>query len=431
MYFSTSNRKINFLDVFFSTVFLFGLYSGFSFFITENLFIPYIVCGISSIYFLIINFNDLKFSNIVPIIFLAIITFLGIIFSDQMSEFFVERMKGLIQLVYSILISLLFYLNLKKWPPKNICKLFFIFLLLILIGSYLEIFTDLKEISDDFRDYMFKVNLYDADLRDIYFYGIIRPKLFTEEPSHVAKFYTLSLFVWFSLSENRWRYLHLSFFLFLGLFLIRSPIVFIIIPISFFIEIFLRKKIRIKSVLKQKGVIIEKSFAVLIVIVTILGVFSVNTILEKRIDEIISGNDDSFGVRFTGPGLIAVEVLKKFPIWGAGITGKEAIIEIIEEVYYKINVNYYSIQSFSTNIVMSFFIYYGFFGGILFAMGIYSLLKRLNINQKFFIFITFIIFGQTMGSFVGLRPWCYFFVIASVTHFYPLYKNNPRPKVMA
>ena len=95
------------------------------------------------------------------------------------------------------------------------------------------------------REKIFKGNLYDADLRDIYFYGMIRPKLFTEEPSHVAKFYLICLFVWFSLSENKVRYIIMLLFTVLGIVLIRSHLVLIIIPITIIVEAFYRKKVKV------------------------------------------------------------------------------------------------------------------------------------------------------------------------------------------
>jgi len=414
------------LDIFFSFMFLVGLYSGISLYITDELFIPYILCGISSIYFFINNFYDLKTFQIIPFFYIAVITCVGIIFSDKNDEFFFEKIKGFIQLFYSMFISYIFYLNLKKWEPKKVSNLFMIFIILILIGAFLEIFTDFKEISDKLRGIIYRSNLYDADLRDIYFYGIVRPKLFTEEPSHVAKFFILSLFVWFSLTKIRMRYYMMLLFLILGLFMIRSPIIFLFIPICFIVEIFYRKKINFYFKIKYKGIAIDKSFSVLIILATIIVILFFNNILEKRINLMIGGYDDSFSIRFTGPFLIAVEVLKKYPLWGAGISGKEAISEIIDNIYYKIGVKYYSIYGFSTNIIFSYLIYYGYLGAVLFGIGLLTLVKRLKIDSKVFLFSCFIIFGQTMGGFASLRPWGYFFIIATVSKFskHYLQRNN-------
>ena len=418
-------KQTNKIDIFFSFIFLFGLYSGISLYITDELFIPYILCGISAIYFFIMSLNDLKVYQLSPVVYLAVITFIGIIFSDQMSEYFVERFKGFVQLFYSIIISFVFYLNLKKWKPRAVCSLFLVFIILILIGTFFEIFTDFKEVSDDFREKIFKGNLYDSDLRDIYFYGMIRPKLFTEEPSHVAKFYLICLFVWFSLSENKVRYIIMLLFTVLGIVLIRSHLVLIIIPITIIVEAFYRKKVKFYVQNKYKVLAVDKSFAILVILVAIILILSINIIIDKRVNQIISGDDESFKIRFTGPIIIAFEVLKKYPLFGAGISGKEAIEEIINNVYYKIDVKYFSVYSFSTNIIMSFFIYYGVLGGILFGFGIYIFIKRQKIEQIKYLFIIFIMYSQTMGGFVSMRPWGYLFIIAAVTTFSGYFcKNN-------
>jgi hypothetical protein len=371
------------------------------------------------------SLNDLKVYQLSPFVYLAVITFIGIIFSDQMSEYFVERFKGFVQLFYSIIISFVFYLNLKKWKPRAVCSLFLVFIILILIGTFFEIFTDFKEVSDDFREKIFRGNLYDADLRDIYFYGMIRPKLFTEEPSHVAKFYLICLFVWFSLSENKVRYIIMLLFTVLGIVLIRSHLVIIIIPITIIVEAFYRKKVKFYFQNKYKVLGVDKSFAILLILIAIILTLSINIIIDKRVNQIISGDDESFKIRFTGPIIIAFEVLKKYPLLGAGISGKEAIEEIIHNVYYKIDVKYYSVYSFSTNIIMSFFVYYGVLGGILFGFGIYIFIKRQKIEQIKYLFIIFIMYSQTMGGFVSMRPWGYFFIIAAVTTFSGYFcKNN-------
>ena len=176
---------------------------------------------------------------------------------------------------------------------------------------------------------------------------------------------------------------------------------------------------------KYKVLAVDKSFAILVILVAIILILSINIIIDKRVNQIISGDDESFKIRFTGPIIIAFEVLKKYPLLGAGISGKEVIEEIINNVYYKIDVKYFSVYSFSTNIIMSFFIYYGVLGGILFGFGIYIFIKRQKIEQIKYLFIIFIMYSQTMGGFVSMRPWGYLFIIAAVTTFSGYFcKNN-------
>ena len=242
MHISKQYKPIFLIDYFFSSLFLIGLYTGVFYYISDKLYIPFYLCGISSIYFAIKNLSKIKIYHLTPIIYLSVVTFVGILFSDNMTIFFIERIKGFVQLIYSIGISYLFFLNVKDWPPRKVCTLFLFCIYFILVGTTLEILTDFKRVSDAFRETVFRDFLYDSDFRDLAFYGIIRPKLFTEEPSHVAKFLTLCVFVWFSLSTSRFRYILLISFSISGLFLIRSPLIFIIIPLSLLTEILFRKR---------------------------------------------------------------------------------------------------------------------------------------------------------------------------------------------
>ena len=169
------------------------------------------------------------------------------VFAPGPYEFFFERFKGIIQLIYSSSIALLFFINIRRWDVKSVSRLFLGFFIFILIGTALEVYTPFKHLSDEFRHMVFRWGLYEADMRDLYTYGKVRPKLFTSEPSSVASFYVLSLFVWFSLSENNRRYLLYLFFITLGLFLIRSPIIILSIPLALAVEIFLRNDINVSS----------------------------------------------------------------------------------------------------------------------------------------------------------------------------------------
>jgi hypothetical protein len=58
-------------------------------------------------------------------------------------------------------------------------------LFMALVGI-LEIFTPLREVSDAFREFIYRDSAYSADLRDLGLAGFIRPKAFASEPAHAA-----------------------------------------------------------------------------------------------------------------------------------------------------------------------------------------------------------------------------------------------------
>ena len=406
------------LDIFFSILFLSGLYTALFLYFSDRLFIPYIICGLSAIYFLIRNRNIIDFSYFLPLLYLYIISGAGMVFVPGSYEYFFERFKGLVQLIYSSSIALLFFIHMRKWRPEAVSKLFFGFMLFILIGTALEVYTPFKYLSDEFRHMVFRWGLYESDLRDLYTYGQIRPKLFTSEPSHVAKFYILSLFVWFALSESKKRYFIYLFFISAGLILIRSPIIALSIPLALAVEIFLRNGLNLTDILNRRRPLERGSLAVFIIISVLFLSIALNTILASRVHTMIIGADESFASRIIGPALIAFDTIKEYPFWGTGITGKEAAAEIIFNAYWRIGYKINRVHDANTNFLSLFISYYGVLGGLLFVAGLRYLVKRLEIEKGIFITCTILLFSQTMGAFVGLRTWGYIFIVLLVANHY-------------
>ena len=423
---TTCTENISKLDFFFSVLFLCGLYTGIFVYFSERLFIPYIICGVTAPYFLFKNRHDLTLTYLTPLFYLYAVTMVGMVFAPEPFEEFFERFKGIIHLMYSSSIAILFFINMRKWKPELVSKLFMGFVIFILIGTMLEVYTPFKILSDDFRHWVFPKKVYEADLRDLAFYGQIRPKLFTTEPSHVAKFYILSLFVWFALTHNNWRYLLYIFFSTAGFVLIRSPIIVLSLPLSLLVEVFLRKNISLSSIITEEKPVIRGTLSVLIIISVLLLTVALSTILAKRTGTAIAGTDGSFAGRITGPALIALNTVKKYPLWGAGITGKEAISGVISDSYWSIGFKRYDVYNSGCNFLMLFVSYYGVLGGVLFVLGFIALLKRLNSVNGMFITVAILIFSQTMGAFVGLRTWGYMFIVVLVASYsrYFSYSEN-------
>ena len=404
-------------DFFFSFLFLCGLYTGVFFYFTDRLFIPFFICGLIAPYFILKNINSIRLPYLIPLIYIYAVTMVGMVFApDALGQFF-ERFKGITHLIYSTSVALLFFINMRKWKPELVSKLFMGFVLFILVGTMLEVYTPFKYLSDEFRHSVFRSGVYEADMRDLILYGQIRPKLFTSEPSHVAKFYTLSLFVWFALSKHSWRYLIYFLFAALGFAVIRSPIIVLSLPLALAIEIFLRKSINLSSIVTKEKPVIKGSLAVLIIISILLLTVALNTILVHRVRTVIAGTDGSFAGRIIGPALIALNTVKEFPIWGAGITGKEAISDVIFDSFWAVGVRRDDPYAAGCNFLMLFICYYGILGGGLFIVGFIALLRRLKIGNGMFVTLSIIIFSQTMGAFVGLRTWGYIFIILLVASY--------------
>jgi hypothetical protein len=357
-----------------------------------------------------------------------VVTFIGMLVAPEPVRYFPERFKGFIQLIYSVTIGLLFFFHLKSWLPEYLAKLFLIFIIFILIGSALEIYTPFNIFSDTFRNLVYKRSIYESNFRDIYLYGQIRPKLFTQEPSYVALFFVLASFVWFTSTQNMYRYSILILFTALGLLLIRSPTVILIIPLAFIVEIFIRKSFTISMLIIKKKQPTSLSVFIWIAIFLLLSIVAFHTILSNRIDQFSAGRDSSTKARITGAVYIIANTIKQYPLWGSGITGKESIEKIIKKTYWSVNVRHSSVYSFTANFLIMFFVYYGILGSVLFIAGIITFFRRLHSKNWIFITISIFIFSQAMGAFVGARTWSYIFIILTISSYSERFQDNNQLK---
>lgn len=66
------------------------------------------------------------------------------------------RIKGAVQLLYSIVIAYGLFLELKGWGRERVAKLFWVISLLLVAGCALELFTVFKDWSDSFRNHVFE-----------------------------------------------------------------------------------------------------------------------------------------------------------------------------------------------------------------------------------------------------------------------------------
>ncbi|MCI5225697.1 MAG: hypothetical protein D3918_03325 [Candidatus Electrothrix sp. AX2] len=412
---SENNAKL--FDLIFLYIFLIGLYTGiFYYFKEEGKFIPFVICGFCAPVFFLRNIRKINIHEMVPLWLIYVITFIGMLFSPDSSIYFTERTKGLIQLIYASLSGFFFYIHLLRFSKQQLEKIFLYCLLLILSGAFLERHVlPFKNMSDEFRIFFFRVGFYDNNLRDLFLYGGERVKLFTSEPSHVAKFFILSLFTWFTLTYNKNKFFLLFLFTTIGIFLIRSPIIILICPLVLLTEIFLYKKIDINALIKQNKSLLSTSLIFFIVISGIVVVVFLLTFLAARLETISQGVDESFIIRITGAWQNAFATIREYPYFGAGISGKEAIEDIIRNTFFDMNVQNYTLYAFSTNFICEFIIYYGIVGGGLFILSFYHFLNRLKISNKIFFVLTLFIFSQTMGAMMSIRVWGYLAIILYIS----------------
>ena len=403
-------------------ILIFGLYNAVFIYFTPTLFIPYGICFIFLPYIIYKSIHMADKNEVVLLSLIILITFIGLFISPQPVKYFMERVKGFVHLFYSIVFSYFIFLFFLRYNPNKVARIFGIVSLLIIIGCILEnYFPPFRTLSNNFRHLFFKKNVYEADLRDLILFGSVRPRLFTTEPSHVAKFFILSLFIWFTLTMNKKKYILFTLASVAGLFLIKSPVVVLIYPLAFVAEMFLFRDLRFFNELKnfyQNGKIKKIYFRIffILIILVILLALAAFTVLSKRVEQIIHGEDLSFLMRIFAPPWISYEVLKQYPIFGIGITAKELLISIITNVFKNFGFIVYDINAI-TNVLWLFIIYYGLGGSLLILFIGKKFLNRVGIYSYSFLVGSILIFSQTMGGYVTIRWWFVVFMFILVNFF--------------
>jgi hypothetical protein len=395
-------------------LYLLGIYTSVHIYSGGRLLVPVFVAGIAGFLLLIKNHKRIRVRHVKAIILIVAIVWLSVLFKG-VDAFFIERVKGGIQITYSILLAYGFFLEISRWKKEQVAKLFYYASLLIIIGCALENYTPFKILSDNFRYAVFHSGIYDALDRDIGFFGRERPKLFTSEPSHVSKFLLFSITLWLALSlKNRKFYIKAILVSLAAAFVTGSPSLVLIVPISLIIAVYLEGN-GLYPFLKRMS--IGKFLSYFVVILLMLGTLTVavTTVLSGRLTAMIE-EEGSIIIRVVAPPLITFDVLQEYPMWGAGITGKEMVAD---KIFYRLTddfgLTYITEIEWATNMVTNAFwlhwIYLGLFGGILMGWAIYLLMKVLGVKHYLYCLFLILIFSQTMGGYVGPKTWTIIFGI--------------------
>ena len=225
--------------VIFVLIYLIGVYTHVVLYLSPFFFIPSIGVGIGGGLLLMKNVRRIRISHLGPILGVLIIGVLTVFWGPEASSYFGERVKGLAYLSYSMGFAYALFLELRQWERGEVAGLFKLLSILIVVGCLLENYTRFRGVSDAFRFAVFRSGVYDSWERDLGTFGMIRPKLFTSEPSYVALLFLFFSTIWLGLSQERRKYLYYGALIAMALFLIRSPIILLAAPIALVVMFYL------------------------------------------------------------------------------------------------------------------------------------------------------------------------------------------------
>ena len=202
-------------------------------------------------------------------------------------------------------------------------------LCLIVFGSILEVVGITKDASDAFRQWAYEgtYTLYHGDDRDMNFVGWLRPKVFSTEPSHVTTLFVTVLNAWLLLRVNKQKLLIAAIATVVMFTVMGSPMYVVSAAITFSILVWNQKATR-----RTKTLMVLFAILLSIIFVAVFGESTLSTVTQRldRIGDTTAGGQldvTSENLRVVFPYLILFEVWSQWPVFGAGIGGKEVVAE--------------------------------------------------------------------------------------------------------
>jgi len=391
---------------------LVGIYLEVAIRLSPTVPIPSFLAGIAGLTLIWRRRNDFSSRQFAALLSVVVV-FLASILVAPGVEFLPKRFTGFVQLVYSLVIGFALYLTVLRGDRGVLSAMLLCFCLVILAGCILETYTGFRAISDMVRNRLYDRGVYESDLRDLLYYGTVRPKFFTSEPSAVTFSFSLFALTWFLITEHRYRMLVFTGLVAGGILIIPGPTTLLAAILAGLSLVILPDRGGGNRILRRLA--LAGTALVALVAVGVLG----SSVYAERIDSILSGSDPSFFFRILGPALVGLEVIWEYPWTGVGLTAENSAREMAMNVFvgssaYSANWKFENMSEVLTNYFWLHWIYLGLIFGILALLAITFWLRTLGVRHLAFCFLVWAVFGQASGAYVGPKTWIVLMLTAAV-----------------
>lgn len=403
-----------------ATIFL-GLHTGISLAPGGNMIWPFALCGVAAMAISILYFRQATSRAASGFVFFGAIVCLLIAIAMASGDGALQRVASSVLLVYSVWIGYAAFVGLNAMGLRKTSRMFMMLLLVLIVGSLLELYGGVKPLSDAFRRSTNSWRwIYDSDVRDLSSYGGLRPNFFASEPSVLGIIAGYSLLFWFlSASHFRSRRLALAMVLSAFTFLvIRSPTMLVCTAavVIFYLSEW------------PAGYKVSRARCTAFGIGALIAIVLVPSIIAANTEY---GQTGSFLMRTLGPAIVAKTVLQDFPLFGVGLGGREVLMKEIISGYSSSGAfaqfpyllqgaatGTMSTNHLITNQFWEFWIYFGLVGGALIIFALWHLLGKLGVPNRFLVLCTSALIMTTSGGINVPMGWVGLFSIAV------LYRNH-------
>ena len=415
--------KLDLVDLALIVLFLFGIYTGLALPIAKGVPLPSAPSGVAGLLLLIRHAGRVRETHVMALLMVLVLYLANALLAPN-SLYLIERIKGFIQLSYSLIIGYGLFLTLVHADRRQIGRLLLFLCVVLIVGCMLErMVPAFQALSDAVRDKLYDAFMvYQSDRRDQDLYGGIRPKLFTSEPSAVTIGFTLFSYGWLMIAPWRdWRGKLAVYFILLAAAYVamRGPTlmlgVVLIVP-----YIMILAPWRARTPGRQILVGRVAGFAILGLGLALVTAIGVTHLFAARLEEVSNASDPSFFYRIIGPPLVAWDVMLRDPLTGAGLTGEEYITDRVLQVYHQSSQfsphwRYDTTASVLTNYFWHHWIYLGPLWGIAVIVALSYWLRALSVPNIAACWFAWVVLGQASGAYVSPKTWTVLLLTAAAS----------------
>lgn len=346
-------------------------------------------------------FKDITFADVVFVLKVAFVLLLSIALSPGYAHV-EQKFLAMAQFLLAVGVAVLIVRLMLQLPVKSLERGLFVLMCLIVVGSVLEVLGVIRASSDAFRAWAYEdlYGIYDADLRDVNLVGWLRPKLFSEEPSHVTKFFIATANAWLLVRVTWRKAVVVAGATVVMLVIMGSPMLLVSALITLSI-VALNQRQRLSSRVVTLAVVLLVGACIGAYIAgsTFSTAVTRVTNVASKAEDAGSGGESGDERRMVLPYLVLADTIIRSPLFGAGVGGKEVIAEVRD-----VSANS-STMVIGNNALAAIGIFLGLIGGALFIYFVFKHMRQMGVQRIGLLAVILALFSQLMGGIDSFRYW--------------------------